>query len=185
MGFDLYPLTTLENKKKWLPRNRPRRLAGAFLSRRAQFPRPGSRGIASRQDHRRASCRRIALSDSAVGHCRRIRRVEISIHQGDTAMAKAAKKAAAKNRIRDAALKAEIGIIGGSGLYSMPGLERTREWRVQDAIRRSFRRARARHARRQARRVSFAPRARPSLHALGDQLSRQSLRHEAGSASSA
>ena len=26
---------------------------------------------------------------------------------------------------------AEIGIIGGSGLYSMPGLERTREWRVK------------------------------------------------------
>jgi len=27
--------------------------------------------------------------------------------------------------------QAEIGIIGGSGLYSMPGLERTREWRVK------------------------------------------------------
>ncbi|HZP33815.1 MAG TPA: S-methyl-5'-thioadenosine phosphorylase [Candidatus Acidoferrales bacterium] len=27
--------------------------------------------------------------------------------------------------------RAEIGIIGGSGLYSMPGLERTREWRVK------------------------------------------------------
>src|SRR5260370_3719709 len=26
---------------------------------------------------------------------------------------------------------AEIGIIGGSGLYAMPGLERTREWRVK------------------------------------------------------
>jgi 5'-methylthioadenosine phosphorylase len=26
---------------------------------------------------------------------------------------------------------AEIGIIGGSGLYAMPGLERTREWRVR------------------------------------------------------
>src|SRR5260370_3239907 len=26
---------------------------------------------------------------------------------------------------------AEIGIIGGSGLYSMPGFERTREWRVK------------------------------------------------------
>jgi 5'-methylthioadenosine phosphorylase len=26
---------------------------------------------------------------------------------------------------------AEIGIIGGSGLYSMPGLERSREWRVK------------------------------------------------------
>jgi 5'-methylthioadenosine phosphorylase len=30
-----------------------------------------------------------------------------------------------------AAPAAEIGIIGGSGLYSMPGLERTREWRVK------------------------------------------------------
>src|SRR3984893_13522710 len=27
--------------------------------------------------------------------------------------------------------QAEIGIIGGSGLYSMPGLERAREWRVK------------------------------------------------------
>src|SRR5690242_21886479 len=26
---------------------------------------------------------------------------------------------------------AEIGIIGGSGLYSMPGLQRAREWRVK------------------------------------------------------
>jgi len=30
-----------------------------------------------------------------------------------------------------AAPAAEIGIIGGSGLYSMPGLERVREWRVK------------------------------------------------------
>ncbi len=30
-----------------------------------------------------------------------------------------------------AAPAAEIGIIGGSGLYSMPGLEHTREWRVK------------------------------------------------------
>jgi 5'-methylthioadenosine phosphorylase len=30
-----------------------------------------------------------------------------------------------------AAAQAEIGIIGGSGLYSMPGLERVREWRVK------------------------------------------------------
>ena len=27
--------------------------------------------------------------------------------------------------------QAEIGIIGGSGLYAMPGLEHTREWRVK------------------------------------------------------
>src|ERR1700681_1873411 len=45
-------------------------------------------------------------------------------------MAKAAKKAASKNKIRDAALKAEIGIIGGSGLYAIPGLEAPRERRV-------------------------------------------------------
>jgi 5'-methylthioadenosine phosphorylase len=45
-------------------------------------------------------------------------------------MAKAAKKAASKNKIRDAALKAEIGIIGGSGLYAIPGLEAPRELRV-------------------------------------------------------
>src|SRR5690348_2571238 len=36
-----------------------------------------------------------------------------------------------KNTKREDEALAEIGIIGGSGLYSMPGLERTREWRVK------------------------------------------------------
>jgi 5'-methylthioadenosine phosphorylase len=39
-----------------------------------------------------------------------------------------------KTKIRRSKSKsavAEIGIIGGSGLYSMPGLERSREWRVK------------------------------------------------------
>jgi 5'-methylthioadenosine phosphorylase len=39
---------------------------------------------------------------------------------------KASKSTKAKNETA-----AEIGIIGGSGLYAMPGLERTREWRVK------------------------------------------------------
>jgi 5'-methylthioadenosine phosphorylase len=36
-----------------------------------------------------------------------------------------------KTSKRASAAQAEIGIIGGSGLYSMPGLERSREWRVK------------------------------------------------------
>src|SRR5690242_3780537 len=40
-------------------------------------------------------------------------------------------KAKRKTSKGSGAALAEIGIIGGSGLYSMPGLERTREWRVK------------------------------------------------------
>jgi 5'-methylthioadenosine phosphorylase len=36
-----------------------------------------------------------------------------------------------RSKSKTAAAAAEIGIIGGSGLYSMPGLERVREWRVK------------------------------------------------------
>src|ERR1700732_3070873 len=36
-----------------------------------------------------------------------------------------------KSSKRTSSNEAEIGIIGGSGLYSMPGLGRTREWRVK------------------------------------------------------
>src|SRR5207302_11044145 len=32
---------------------------------------------------------------------------------------------------RSTSAAAEIGILGGSGLYSMPGLEKAREWRVK------------------------------------------------------
>ena len=45
-------------------------------------------------------------------------------------MPKPKTKAAKSTKPRNAPA-AEIGIIGGSGLYSMPGLERTREWRVK------------------------------------------------------
>jgi 5'-methylthioadenosine phosphorylase len=40
-------------------------------------------------------------------------------------------KAKTKASKRASENKAEIGIIGGSGLYSMPGLEHIREWRVK------------------------------------------------------
>jgi 5'-methylthioadenosine phosphorylase len=40
-------------------------------------------------------------------------------------------KSKPKSSKRSTAAAAEIGIIGGSGLYSMPGLERVREWRVK------------------------------------------------------
>jgi 5'-methylthioadenosine phosphorylase len=42
-----------------------------------------------------------------------------------------APKAKTKSLKKADAAAAEIGIIGGSGLYSMPGLEKTREWRVK------------------------------------------------------
>jgi 5'-methylthioadenosine phosphorylase len=40
-------------------------------------------------------------------------------------------KPKSKRAIQKNQAVAEIGIIGGSGLYSMPGLEKTREWRVK------------------------------------------------------
>ncbi len=72
-----------------------------------------------------------------------------------------------------------IGIIGGSGLYTMPGLEKPREVRVKtpfgdpsDAFVVGTL---------EGQRVAFLARhgARASLPAIGDQLSRQYLRHEA------
>ena len=71
-----------------------------------------------------------------------------------------------------------IGIIGGSGLYSMPGLTDAREVRVKtpfgdpsDAFVRW-------HPRRAPRRLPGPPRPRPSLLSQRNQLSRQHLRHE-------
>ena len=40
-------------------------------------------------------------------------------------------KPKSKSKKQKSETQAEIGIIGGSGLYSMPGLERVREWRVK------------------------------------------------------
>ena len=48
-------------------------------------------------------------------------------------------------------LKAEIGIIGGSGLYSMPGFEAQEEAQHRHAVRQPFGQLRARHAGRAAR----------------------------------
>jgi 5'-methylthioadenosine phosphorylase len=44
------------------------------------------------------------------------------------------KTKAPKTAKRNLEAAAEIGIIGGSGLYSMPGLERAREWRVKTPL---------------------------------------------------
>jgi len=44
--------------------------------------------------------------------------------------------------------QAEIGIIGGSGLYTMPGLTKVKEVRVKTPLRRAFRRLYLRCARR-------------------------------------
>ena len=48
MGYDLYPMTTLENKKKWIPEVRPGRLARAF---RARSARAGGISCASATDN--------------------------------------------------------------------------------------------------------------------------------------
>ena len=80
---------------------------------------------------------------------------------------------------RERSAAAEIGIIGGSGLYSMPGLERAREVRVKtpfgdpsDALVVGTL---------EGKRVAFLARHGRGhrLTAVGDQLSRQHLRDEA------
>ena len=71
-----------------------------------------------------------------------------------------------------------IGIIGGSGLYDMAELTDREERKVVDAVRRSVRPVRHRHAARQARRVSRAARRRAPLYADRAELPRQHLRDE-------
>ena len=75
-------------------------------------------------------------------------------------------------------MKAEIGIIGGSGLYSMPGFAAQQEATIDDAVRRALGQFRGGRAGRAPGGFSGAPRPRPSPLALGDQLPRQHLRHE-------
>ena len=72
-----------------------------------------------------------------------------------------------------------LGVLGGSGLYDIDGLDDARERRRLDAVRRPVGAARQRPARRGAPALSPAPRPRPPLLAVGDQLPRQRLRAEA------
>ena len=66
------------------------------------------------------------------------------------------------------AAAAEIGIIGGSGLYAMPGLERAREVRVKTPFGEPSDALVIGTLEGQARGVPGAARARPSLYAFGD-----------------
>ena len=75
--------------------------------------------------------------------------------------------------------KAIVGVIGGSGVYHLPGLTDLREETGFDALGRAFRRAALRPHRRHRRRLSRAPWPRPSLFAVDDQLPRQYRRPEA------
>ena len=71
--------------------------------------------------------------------------------------------------------QAEIGIIGGSGLYSMPGFTDVQEVQQQDALRRPFRRLRPRHAGRPQGGFPRASRPRTSHSADRAEFSRQYL----------
>ena len=73
---------------------------------------------------------------------------------------------------------AKIGIIGGSGLYSMPGFTEQKEVDDRDAVRRAVGQLHRRATGRAGSRVSGAPRPRPSHLAFGAEFSRQHLRHE-------
>ncbi len=72
-----------------------------------------------------------------------------------------------------------IGIIGGSGLYTMPGLEKSREVRVKTLLWKSIRCAGGRDAGRGSAWLPFAARARASPDSHGNQLPRERSRHEA------
>ena len=80
----------------------------------------------------------------------------------------------------DAMTKAFLGIIGGSGVYDVPGVEGA-EWRkVAQSLGRTLGRDPRRPDRRDRRRLPAAPRARPPLLADRHQLPRQYRRAEAG-----
>ena len=73
---------------------------------------------------------------------------------------------------------AEIGVIGGSGLYGMSGLTDTREIRVKTPFGDPSDAIRGWHAGREARGLFGAPRTRASPAAQRIEFSRQHLRHE-------
>ena len=75
--------------------------------------------------------------------------------------------------------KAIVGVIGGSGVYHLPGLKDLREENGDDALGRTVRRAALRPYREHGRRLPRAPRPRPPVLAFDDQLPRQHRRAEA------
>src|SRR5207248_65184 len=87
--------------------DRPRRMARSFLPRRQDSR--GSATRAGRQDHCRPSCSRLTRPNLMASKL----------------------KTKSSKRTKQESAAAEIGILGGSGLYSMPGLEKAREWRVK------------------------------------------------------
>ena len=72
-----------------------------------------------------------------------------------------------------------IGIIGGSGLYQIDGLEKRRLAPRRNPVRRNLGRILLRHAGRPGGRLPAAPWPRPCAAAVGDQFSRQYRRAEA------
>ena len=76
--------------------------------------------------------------------------------------------------------RAVLGIIGGSGLYDLPGLEKVREERIESPWGEPSAPLRDRRDRRAAHRVHVAPRQGPQALAVRHQLPRQYRRDEAG-----
>ena len=105
MGYDLYPLTTLETRKKWLPRAARENWTVVF-GHEAHTPVPARRAIERKFEAIRSAYSQIAR-----------------IIEGQEK-----RKARKAQNAKDTA---EIGIIGGSGLYSMSGLRDSREVRIK------------------------------------------------------
>ena len=111
MGYDLYPVTTLENKKKWIPE----------IAKKA-----GWRFSPMIRTCRRRICVSATAIRSRTGDDCLARRTK-----GENGEEELTRKRSGRKQIR-------IGIIGGSGLYSMAGLDGTRESAREDSIRRSI-----------------------------------------------
>ena len=75
--------------------------------------------------------------------------------------------------------KAVLGIIGGSGIYDLPGLEKVRSKTLRSPWGDAVGAAAHRRDRRPAGRLSIAPQSRPSPLAVRHQLSRQYRRAQA------
>ena len=100
-----------------------------------------------------------------------------SYRQGRTVRWDPAREEISEVKLRRDRLKARIGVIGGSGLYSMPGFEAQEEVSVETPWG-ALGQIRGREAGGEGGRLPGAPRARPPHLPVGAELPRQYLRHE-------
>ena len=148
MGYDLYPMQTLENKKKWIPEIARSERAGDLCAR---CERAGGLFAATRRINSKSSRR------------------------GWIEMAK--KAAQQKSEKQNPAMRCASESSAAAGFTPWRDLTAARSAR-EDAVRRAIGCVRDRTARRAARGVSGAARTRASAFAERDQLSREYLRDE-------